>query len=245
MLQLANINRIHIIGCARSGTTMLHYSMVAFKNTILYDNETEIWNTPNLSNTVKLFAKHIIRKETYFYVTKRSYEWWHDEQIEYLSSHAPKENIFIINVVRDPRDVLTSKHVLSDRTYYVEPERWLSSINAADKLFSNLDDYENKLTLRYEDIVCKPDEIRIILEDKIGMDISPNVKDWSRLKDNLQKDTSKNMIAYMHVLRNFDPNSIGRWSQDERKIEYINDLLLRNDFGKKLKNMMTRYNYNF
>jgi len=35
LLHAANYRRVHIVGCARSGTTMLYFLMMAFQNMIL------------------------------------------------------------------------------------------------------------------------------------------------------------------------------------------------------------------
>ena len=244
LLSSANIKRLHIVGCARSGTTMLHYAMASFKNTILCDNETEVWNSPNISQSMQLFAKIAFVPETYFYVTKRSYDWWHDSLIERLSNHIIEDNIFLINIIRDPRDVLTSSHRLSDRKYYVEPDRWLKSINAGEELISRLGSYPNKLTIRYEDILLQPDVIKDHFQDKFSLKMNPLISDWSKLKDNSDKlSFGKNMISYMHKLRNFDPGTIGKWKSSEDKTGYIHDLLSDEKIGPELRKHLEKYNY--
>jgi hypothetical protein len=218
--------------------------MVAFSNTILYDNETEIWTTPNITNAIKLFTTHIMKRDTYYYVTKRSYDWWSEKHIRYLSDIVPKEEIYLIYIVRDPRDVLTSKHGLSERKYYVEPSRWLASINAGEILIKKLENYKNMLVLRYEDIVNYSYETRKIIENKFSLHLNTEVEDWSKLKENLQNIAiENNMIAYMHKLRNFDPSSIGKWRNDPEKMEYIGQLIEDKKYGLEIRRMAEKYGY--
>jgi hypothetical protein len=38
--RLVGLDQIHMIGCSRSGTTMIQYSMIAFQNVIIANGET-------------------------------------------------------------------------------------------------------------------------------------------------------------------------------------------------------------
>ena len=52
----------------------------------------------------------------------------------------------LILFVRDPRDVLCSRHSgASPDQAYVTPEHWHASIRAGEALFENLRDYEAKV----------------------------------------------------------------------------------------------------
>jgi hypothetical protein len=42
LFALSGYERIHIIGCSRSGTTMLHLAMTCFQNTTISEEETEV-----------------------------------------------------------------------------------------------------------------------------------------------------------------------------------------------------------
>lgn len=48
LLKAGGIQRIHLIGCSRTETTMLHYALIAFRNTFLFENETFPWNDPDV-----------------------------------------------------------------------------------------------------------------------------------------------------------------------------------------------------
>tara|TARA_Y100000296_G_scaffold72398_1_gene88733 strand:+ start:1140 stop:1763 length:624 start_codon:yes stop_codon:yes gene_type:complete len=69
-----------------------------------------------------------------------------------------KEDISIINVVRDGRDV-----VLSDGNY-VKPRRWVESIKQRG-VYSDIIDIE----VRYEELIRKPNQIQAQLEETFGL----------------------------------------------------------------------------
>jgi len=218
--------------------------MASFNNTILFDNETEVWNSPTLSQSVRLFTKMVFLPGRYFYITKRSYDWWYESIIDRLAKQVINDNICLINIIRDPRDVLTSNHKLSDREYYVEPERWLKSLVAGEELIKRLDNYPCKLTIRYEDVLLQPDMIKDQLNEVFSLSLNPKIQDWSKLKENADKlSFGKNMIPYMHKLRNFDPGTIGKWKISKEKEEYIQRLLDDQNIGLKLREHMKKYSY--
>lgn len=51
------------------------------------------------------------------------------------------------------------------------------------------------------------------------------------------------MIAYMHSLRDLDPDSIGNWQRDGEKVAYIKALLDHPDYGSALRRFMNKYQY--
>ena len=244
LLGMANVNRIHIVGCARSGTTMLHYAMVAFQNTLLFDSETQVWNSPSVSESLKLFCKCLSKKQSCYYVTKRSFGWWKKDAIERLATQVIKDKIYLLNIVRDPRDVLTSTHKLNERKFYVEPQTWIDSVHAGKLLAEELGSYEHLLTIRYEDVVSNPLEVSSQLQDKFGLSLNPKLQDWSRLKDNLELlDVDQTMTSYMHKLRNFDPATIGKWKEDLEKKNHVEELMQTEEYGPAIRLFMEENNY--
>ena len=245
LLWFAQVKQLHIVGCARSGTTMLHYAMAAFQDTILHDQETFVNYSPSFKESIGLFCKNLFARSKKFYVTKRSYGWWQEETIKRLAAQVAREEIYLINIVRDPRDVLTSNHKLNTRKYYVKPEVWLESTKAGQLLAELLSDYPYFLTLRYEDVVSQSDSARQSIEDKFSMKMRKELQDWSRLKDNLDAMDVKNdsMSVYMHKIRNFDPQSIGTWKSDDEKSSYVRELLSSSVYGEHLRSFMEQFNY--
>ena len=242
---VAKIKRIHIIGCARSGTTFFHYSLIAFNNTILHDFETSFWTNPSTSRALTLSIKHLLQKGSFYYITKRDSEWFDRDSIDKFVNYTKKYNVHIINLLRDPRDVLTSMHTLSAKdTYYVSTDKWKKTNYATNKILKQLKQYKNITTIRYEDVLSESQSVQKILYNDIGLSLRENIKEWSRLKDNLEYlGGVGKMIPYLNKLRNFDKNSIGKWKNDEKKLLYIEDLLQKSDIKEDLKEFMNKYNY--
>jgi hypothetical protein len=122
LLKTAGIRRIHLIGCSRAETTMLHYALIAFRNTFLFEKETFPWNDPDVKTCWTLWTDWRASVDDRFFITRRHANWWQPHFISALAQYAQRYRIFIINVIRDPRDVLTGRHPDDHPNYYVTPE---------------------------------------------------------------------------------------------------------------------------
>lgn len=243
LLELAGIDRIHVIGCARSGTTMLQHAMIAFDNTLIAEGETGP-RYPFLKDRFKLFLHHVTKQGVHHLVTKRNFRWFLEAKLQELIDWFSHENVGILHIVRDPRDVLTSIHKGTGRNaFYVPPDRWMASILAAERIFAAFADYHKKLTIRYEDLVLQPDIVAQSLCDTFGLRIRDDVVSFSRLEDNWRSSkigiSARSAVA-MQGIRNFDPNSVGRWrSLDFDARRRIDDL----DIAAKFDEVILRYGY--
>lgn len=230
LLKRRNINRIHIIGCARSGTTMLHYAMCAFKNVYLSNKEAHVWNKPDKNEIFKILYDSIFLKNKIHYITKRPAGWYEKEKIQYLLDITLKYRISIIYLIRNPRDVLTSKHALKEDMYYVSPEKWLNSIQAGYLIMNALKNYNKFLIIRYEDLVKETNYVTNKLQINFNLEMKDGIDTLSRLRHNLlhSRGVDDGMLPYMHKLRDFDNNSIGKWEKDAEKKQYIHNLIKNN-----------------
>tara|TARA_R110000824_G_scaffold84170_1_gene210099 strand:- start:958 stop:1641 length:684 start_codon:yes stop_codon:yes gene_type:complete len=148
--------KIFITGCAKSGTTLLLRMCYALEN-------TEVLYQKGFDGHELVFDDFVDYEPTKpFTIGKR-----HPPAI--LSNVASaeldrqhdiirKEDIGIINVVRDGRDV-----VLSDGNY-VKPRRWIESIKQRDT-YSDIIDIE----VCYEELVRKPNQVQAQLEETFGL----------------------------------------------------------------------------
>ncbi|ETX01893.1 MAG: hypothetical protein ETSY1_05625 [Candidatus Entotheonella factor] len=244
LLRAANIERIHIVGASRSGTTMLCYAMACFDRTLLHDRETSVWNYPTLSGSLGLFANRIGQSDKLFLVTKRGANWWRRERLERLASFVRRYEIFLIHIIRDPRDVLSSHHPLRQRQFYVEPDQWEQSIKGASWLWQQLADYPGKLVLKYEDIVQDPQGTQALLCQQTGLQLRHGVTSWARLKENVEATQGLgDMVSYMHQLRNFDPASIGKWRTNPDAVAHLEQLCHASPYGVLLNEFMRMYGY--
>ena len=100
LLKKMHVKRVYIVGCSRSGTTMLHYSMIAFQDTVLFDKETTLWSHPNFGEIVLLYKRNYHKGSNIFYISKRHAEWWYYEDLCKSLDYIKKSNIYCINIVR-------------------------------------------------------------------------------------------------------------------------------------------------
>lgn len=245
LLRAGGVRRIHIVGCARSGTTMLHYSMLAFADTLLIDHEVSAAGRPSLGESCVLCLKQMYRGGTVHLVTKRDFGWFEGARISLLSQLAVEEEIGVLNIVRDPRDVLTSRiPSVTTRRYYVEPDRWAASVRAADDLFRNLEGYPRKLTLRYEDLLSDPGTAQNALMEAFGLSLRPGIESMGRLKDNLDTlRATARLSKHLGEIRNFDPTTAGRWRDESEQVAYIEGLMAQPRLGGELQRFMELYGY--
>ena len=219
LFAVARIERIHIIGCGRSGTTMMHLAMACFKNVTLSNSESGVQH-PHLRERLGLALRSGTLGGRKHYITKRDSGWTTPGQVDDVIKWTRLENIGILHLVRDPRDVMLSKHVRSKRPDmpYISPERWYESTLAADQILGALSDHPRKLTLRYEDIILQPLASQQRLAAAFGLEPSPDALPIDRVKDNferlgLQYDGQE--ITNLNGLRNMDAGTVGQWRKNE------------------------------
>ena len=143
--------KIYITGCAKSGTTLLYRLFDYFKNVeILRPNEVKLEKLINTSNN-----KTTIGKRRYNTILSL------DMGLSKLESQRKvilDNDIKIVNVVRDGRDVILSSN------YKVSPKRWISCIQQR-KIFANI----ISLEVKYEDLIYHPDQIQEDIAEKFGL----------------------------------------------------------------------------
>ena len=187
LFDVAGIERIHVIGCARSGTTLLQLAMACFSGVVLAEDESSP-SHPFLGERARLAMKLGWRRGRKFYITKRDSGWYFPKHRDALQAVTRAENIGLILMVRDPRDVMLSRHVGSKmgppEDAYVTPQRWYESILAGQHIFEVLADHPRKLVLRYEDLVNAPAEAERRLSECFGLSRNPEAFPIDRVKDN-------------------------------------------------------------
>ena len=166
--------KIFITGCAKSGTTLLLRMCYAFKDTeILYRKGFDGHELP--------FDDFINHKSlNQFVIGKRHPPALLSNvlvpEFEAQQKSVIDNDVAIINVVRDGRDV-----VLSDGNY-VKPRRWIETVKQrSPEVFGNLINLE----VRYEDLVRNPAKIQKQMEEAFGLesvhsfsDYPEYVEDW-------------------------------------------------------------------
>ena len=217
------VKRLHIVGCSRSGTTMLHMAMTAFSGVQFHYEESETI-VPLLAERLRALAAYrragIGRRDGRFFVTKRAAGWHHPRATERLTALAARENIGVILVVRDPRDVLLSSHDgrggVAD---YVDAAHWRRSVEAGYRLTDALADAPTGfLIMRYEDMVAAPATSAARLRESFGLRPKTGSPGFHALAHNVAnagKAFDDYLLEAVGKVRDLDPASVGKWRRQE------------------------------
>jgi hypothetical protein len=244
LLHAAGVRRIHIVGCARSGTTMLHYALVAFADTmILHDAETKVWMSPSIRDCMNLVRRYAFDRRPRFLLTKRNARWHLPDEVARIIYSTRMHGMFLINIVRDPRDVLTS-HMDGREGFYVELERWQRSVEATERILEALTDHPRILTVRYEDVVGAPDRTGAMLEERLRLRFRPGVRSFADLEANVaQAGQTTGRATMMHGVRPLSTSSIGRWRQDPAQRAFVGQVLAESAQRDVMRRFMTAHGY--
>ena len=139
--------KIFITGCAKTGTTLLLRMSYAFKDADVVYRTGFNGHELTLSEFLNLETdkKFLIGKRLPPFLLSNVEGPEFEDQLDWIR----KNNIGIINVIRDGRDV-----VLSDGKY-VKPERWISSMVQREKYADIID-----MEVKYEDLIKYPNNIQ-------------------------------------------------------------------------------------
>ncbi len=230
----------HIIigGCGRSGTSLLLSILSACEDIVAVPNETHAYCPGAYSQIPEVYEKRpfeparlyeaLLQQE----ISPKQTRWCEKTPKNVLSyqkilNHFG-DNVRIINIVRDGRDVITSVHPLDPNKFHVSPERWVKDVSAG----LELKEHPQVLTIRYEDLVGKfPVVIEQVCEF-IGEEFGERILDWPNYA------TMRVSKGWFEGLRNVGSGSVGRWKKPEyrdRIDQFVGD--------SKANALLKRYHY--
>lgn len=115
-------------------------------------------------------------------------------------------DVRLVHIVRDGRDVVTSRHRVDRDGYWIEPERWVDDVSAGLR-HRDLDCVH---TLRYEDLVGATRETLRRLGDFLGEDLGELSGRWHRVASVREFGPFDRPVA-----RPLDESGVGRWRRPE------------------------------
>lgn len=184
---------LHIVGCSpRSGTTLLHEAMVTcFKVDKHYDHEVRF-------NQVTANDGEIV-------ITKRP------KDTMYMPAVIADPELYVIYVMRDPRDVIVSRHGKDKDMYYSNIRLWRELHACAKKISS----HERFLQVNYEEFVAKPDIVQAKIARKFPW--LERLHDFSNY--HLHANVSAKSRLAMNEVRPIAPTSVGKWRKNLPRIK--------------------------
>lgn len=115
------------------------------------------------------------------------------------------KNLYVICIIRDPRDSIVSKHGLKPDIYWTGLSYWKQFIKIFPKLFI----HPRFVYFKYEDFVTDPDLIQKKIKDRI-----PFLKETYKFSEyHLHAKPSEDSIKALKSVRPITPAGIGRWKR--------------------------------
>jgi hypothetical protein len=184
---------IHIVACSpRSGTTLLHEAMVTcFKVDKHYDHELRF-------NLVDGENGQIV-------VTKRP------KDTMYIPDVIDDPQLFVIYVMRDPRDVIVSRHGKDKDMYYSNIRLWRELHGYAREIAG----HERFLQISYEEFVSSPDAV----QDQIAARFPWLQKLYNFSRYHEHANVSEKSKLAMNDVRPIAPTSVGKWKSNLARIK--------------------------
>ena len=210
-----------IIGaCPRSGTTILLSILGAHGNLFAIPNQTyafDRWEERIEEETgmVRYFPTRLDRLYKEFILNRipPTAVRWCEKTPKHIRSFRKILNYYddevrLINLVRDGRDVVTSKHPRHrPNTYWVPVSRWISDV----KLGIELDDHPSVRTFRYEDLIADYEseitKICAFIEEPVS----------ESLFSFIQHAEVKRSKHLANPVENLHTRSIERWRRPEHR----------------------------
>jgi hypothetical protein len=184
---------LHIVACSpRSGTTLLHEVMVTcFEVDKHYDHEVRF-------NLVRAQDGQIV-------ITKRP------KDTMYMPAVIDDPDLYVIYLLRDPRDVIVSRHGKDKGMYYSNIRLWRELHEIAKSIAS----HERFLEVRYEEFVSQPDAVQRQIAAKFP---------WLKKKHNFSEyhrhaEVSDKSKLAMNDVRPIAPSSVGKWTSNLPRIQ--------------------------
>lgn len=225
---------IIIGGCARSGTTLMSAILSAHPHIFVIPHETYVF--AYYSRYKSLIPFDVMK--IYYYLLKYkinpSCKRFCEKTAKNVRSFNTTlkyfgENIKLINMVRDGRDVILSTAPVNPSKFLVTPERWVNDVKHGLKYEGN----PQVLTIKYEDLILNFKETIKKVCDFIGEDCNEHILNWYKYKTLTEHEALFGKIKPLHS------KSIGKWKS--KKYKNIISVFMKN---QEAISLLKHYGYN-
>lgn len=203
---------IFIIGCGRSGTTLLISILSADPRLYCIGEETEVFKGAENDGPLGLFLRKL--RMLAFLIRGPERISGQSGWVEKTPLHVRavdnirkvyRGNVRFIHIIRDGRDVVTSRHPTRSKGFHIHKERWVRDVSAG---LSHRND-PDVVTIRYEDLVARLDETIGKIYALIGRPVPEAVRNFS------SNATIRSHYAWPGEIRELYTSSIGRWKEPD------------------------------
>jgi len=214
---------VFIGGCGRSGTTLLLSVLSAHPKLFCHPKELGLFNN---KETVELNGKKILSRRHRLYqsflmnsIPSTATRWVEKSpsnirHIEKISTYTAG-NFKFIQIIRDGRDVILSRHPTAPDRYWVEPARWINDVTIGLQWLED----PRVLTIRYEDLLSNYETTIRSICAHLGIDTTPEILNWhehARVTENR---------AFFSKVQPLTTSSIGKWrdSKNAKRVAELTD----------------------
>jgi len=202
---------ILIGGCGRSGTTLLLAMISAHPKVFAIPEETDAFTNwldkggkqvpERLDRFYREILKSKIPKTCNRWCEKRPYNVRYIKEI--LAYFGPKAKF--IHIIRDPRAVCTSHHPRRSNEYWIDPERYITDVQAG-LAFEN---HTQVLTIKYERLIDQTGQVLEEICDFLELQYGKEMASW------FDYATVRKNRAWKHGLKHVHSNSLHKWQQPQ------------------------------
>jgi len=192
--------RAHVVICGfeRSGSTLLQLMV----QTCVSDARTYG------SEMSAAWVQYLLTNHS-FLITKAPWDVFYLDEIRARYATRRADVRFILTV-RDPRAVLTSVHAKitgGPDGYFLDPARWVPYYEHV----CHAQQFDDVLTVQYQDLVCRPAEVQRRLTEFIGWDVHlPFDQYLTAVPPDFEQ-------IHLNGLRPLDPSRLDAWRQEKHR----------------------------
>jgi len=212
MRQLSQKPPVLIGGCGRSGTTLLLSILGAFDSIYSIPHESRLYSRWEKAADGRMLPQNWARFIWYLliYPVPETAQRYCEKTpknilyIDYIMKYLGEETRFI-QLIRDGRDVCTSRHPRDPEAYWVSVRRWVKDVKAGLPHRKHPSVY----TLRYEDLVADTERYIRELADFLGENLTERVLNWH------ESTNVRTSGAWHGGLEKSHTRSIRKWEKPE------------------------------